>query len=160
MPESFKKFSTAILETHCLDLGRGVATPANLPVHRSRGREVVGKERADACANVAEDCMRRLLAGHAEINGDGLHPRSVTSTRRDPISICCNGKPTAGTTCQTVLAFWQDRSLSTDSLKADSAAIGVLYSPLSQRFFLSSRIRLITRRHEGDCRFSADEPIE
>jgi hypothetical protein len=55
MPESFKKFLAAILETHCLDLGRGVAIHANLPVHRNRGREVVGKERADACANVAED---------------------------------------------------------------------------------------------------------
>jgi hypothetical protein len=93
MPESFKKFSTAILETHCLDLGRGLTIDANLPVHRNRGREVVSKERADACANVAEDCMRRRLAGHAEINGDGLPPtlgeleltaRSRTQQRTDP----------------------------------------------------------------------------
>jgi hypothetical protein len=74
MPESFKKFSAAILETHCLDLGRGVAIHVNLPVLRCQGREVVGKEVADACAHVAEDCMCRLLAGHPEMNGDGLPP--------------------------------------------------------------------------------------
>jgi hypothetical protein len=47
------------------------------------------------------------------------------------------------------LDFWQDSSFSANLLNADSAAMGESYSSLSQRFFISSRIRLMARRHTG-----------